>query len=346
MRKRLSWRKSQVVSLKDIAKHCGVSVATVSKVLNGRSDIGEATRSRVLSAAAEMGYTANAAARALKTNRSYSLGIVFSDLQNSGFMHEYFASMLNYFRIEAEKFGYDICFINNKVGRRKQTYLQHVLYRGIDGVALICADFQDPDIQELACSSLPTVTLDHVFNNRTAVLSDNMRGIISLVHFAYEKGHRKIAYIHGNNTAVTESRMTGFYKACEELQLSIPEEYVSECEYHEPNSCYQATKKLLSLRERPSCILFSDDYAYIGGLTAIKEAGLRIPEDISVAGYDGIPITQSLRPQLTTIHQDSTQMGRLAAEQLIRVVRDPRSASKLPVILPVELIEGGTIGKI
>ncbi len=343
LRKRLSWRNEPMVSLKDIANHCGVSVATVSKVLNGHSDIGEATRKRVFDAATEMGYTANAAARALKTNRSYTLGIVFVDLQNSGFMHEYFASMLNYFRIEAEKYGYDICFIKNKVGRRKQTYLQHVLYRGIDGVALICADFQDPDIQELAFSDLPNVSLDHTYNNRTAVLSDNTRGMMSLVRFAYKKGHRKIAYIHGNHTAVTENRVTGFYKACEELRLNIPDEYISECEYHEPSSCYRATKRLLNLRERPSCIFFPDDYAYLGGARAISEAGLKIPEDISVAGYDGIHMAKVMNPRLTTWEQNTKDLGRIAADKLIERIEKPRTAIPEHIIVQGKLLEGETV---
>ena len=335
-----------MASLKDIANNCGVSIATVSKVLNGHSDIGEATRKRVLSAAEELGYTANAAARALKTNRSYNLGIVFVDLQYSGFMHEYFASMLNYFRIEAEKFGYDICFINKKVGRMKQTYLQHVLYRGIDGVALICADFQDPDIQELAYSNLPIVALDHVFNNRTSVLSDNIRGMMSLIRFAYDKGHRKIAYIHGNPTAVTENRMTGFYKACEELQLSVPGEYIRECEYHEPNSCYEATKELLALKERPTCIFFSDDYSFIGGNRAIREAGLRIPEDISVVGYDGIHMAKVMSPQLTTWEQNTKELGKIAADKLIERIEKPRTAIPEHIIVEGRLLEGETVRQI
>ena len=343
LRKRLSCGRGLMVSLRDIANYCGVSVATVSKALNGHSDIGEVTRKKVLDAAADMGYTANAAARALKTNRSYNLGIVFADLQNSGFMHEYFASMLNYFRIEAEKYGYDICFINNRVGLQEQTYLQHVLYRGIDGVALICAEFQDPDIQELAYSNLPTVALDHAYHNRTAVLSDNIRGMMSLVRYAYEKGHRKIAYIHGNPTTVTESRMTGFYKACEELQLCISDEYIGECEYHEPNSCYRATKKLLALRERPTCIFFSDDYAYIGGSRAISEAGLRIPEDISVAGYDGIHMAKVMSPRLTTWEQNTKDLGRIAAEKLIERIEKPRTAIPEQIVVQGRLLEGETV---
>ena len=335
-----------MISLKDIANRCGVSTATVSKALNGHSDIGEATRQRVIEAATDMGYTVNAAARALKTKRSFNIGIVFVDLQHSGFMHEYFASMLNYFRIEAEKYGYDICFINNRIGNKNQTYLQQALYRGVDGVALICADFRDPDIQELAYSNMPVVTLDHAFNNRTAVLSDNINGMQELTRYVYKKGHRKIAYIHGNDTAVTESRMTGFYKACEELGLVIPGEYIRAAEYHEPNSCYEATKELLALEDRPTCILFSDDYAYIGGNRAITEAGLKIPEDISVVGYDGIHMAKVISPRLTTWEQNTKELGRIALDKLIERIENPRTAIPEHIIVEGRLLEGETVRQI
>ena len=335
-----------MISLKDIANRCGVSTATVSKALNGHSDIGEATRQRVIEAATDMGYTVNAAARALKTKRSFNIGIVFVDLQHSGFMHEYFASMLNYFRIEAEKYGYDICFINNRIGNKNQTYLQQALYRGVDGVALICADFRDPDIQELAYSNMPVVTLDHAFNNRTAVLSDNINGMQELTRYVYKKGHRKISYIHGNDTAVTESRMTGFYKACEELGLVIPGEYIRAAEYHEPNSCYEATQELLALEDRPTCILFSDDYAYIGGNRAITEAGLNIPEDISVVGYDGIHMAKVISPRLTTWEQNTKELGRIALDKLIERIENPRTAIPEHIIVQGRLLEGETVRQI
>ena len=335
-----------MASLKDIALHCNVSVATVSKVLNGQAGIGEATRKRVLAAANELGYTANSAARALKTNRTYNLGILFFDLQNSGFMHEYFASMLNYFRIESERLGYDLCFINSNVGLLNRSYLQHALYRGVDGVAIICADFHDPLVQELAFSELPVVTLDHVYNNRTAVLSDNTNGIMSLVHYVYEKGHRRIAYIHGNRTAVTENRLAGFFKACEDLGIRVPDEYIIEGEYHEPNSCYRATQKILSLEKKPTCIFFPDDYAYIGGMNAIAEAGLRVPEDLSVVGYDGIHMAKVMNPRLTTWEQNTAELGKIAVRKLIERIEHPRSAFPEHIIVEGKLLEGETVRKI
>ena len=332
-----------MVSMKDIALRCGVSVSTVSKALNGRLDVGEATKEQILDAAKALGYTANSAARALKTNRTYCIGIVFTDLSNSGFMHEYFASMLNYFRMEAERRRYDIMFISENMGPTNTSYLQHVRARGLDGIALICVDFLDPMVQELIRSDLPIVSLDHAFNNRIAVLSDNMRGLESLVRYVYGKGHRRIAYIHGNPTAVTENRLMGFYRACESLGLVIPDEYVTECEYHEPVSCYKATKQLLALPERPTCILFSDDYAYIGGINAIYEAGLRVPEDISIVGYDGIHMAKMVSPRLTTWQQNTADLGRIAAEQLIERIEHPRTTPPKHITVKGRLLEGETV---
>ena len=335
-----------MVSLKDIAQSCGVSVATVSKALNGQQDVGEATRERILAAAKEMGYTANAMARALKTNRTYNLGILFSDLQNSGFMHEYFASALNSFRYEAERCGYDITFINSDFGHTGASYLQHARYRCVEGVAVICADFFDPMVQELVYSDIPVITLDHAFDNHMAVLSDNMNGIEELVRYVYAKGHRRIAYIHGNPTAVTERRLTGFYRVCEELGIDVPENCVLSCDYHETLGCYAATKQLLALPERPSCILYPDDYAYIGGFNAIAEAGLRIPEDISAVGYDGIHLARVISPRLTTWRQNTEELGRTAAERLIRRIEHPRTTPPEHLVIPGSLFEGESVAQL
>ncbi len=332
--------------MKDIAQQCGVSVASVSKALNGHLDIGEATRERILTCAKEMGYTANFAARALKTNRTYNLGILFADLQNSGFMHEYFASALNSFRFEAERRGYDITFISSDIGHQKASYLQHALYRQVEGVAVICADFLDPIIQELVYSQVPVVTLDHAFNNRLAVMSDNRNGIESLVRFVYDMGHRRIAYIHGNQTAVTESRLTGFYRACESLGLKLPEGYVVASEYHNPDSCHEATMRLLSCAERPSCILFPDDFAAIGGINAIREHGLSIPEDISVVGYDGNYLARSVSPTLTTWQQNTEELGRTAAAKLIERIEHPRTALPEHYLIHGSLLEGQSVRRL
>ena len=331
-----------MVSMKDIAQRCGVSVATVSKALNDQPDIGAETRERIHKAAVEMGYVTNSAARALKANRTFNIGILFVDEQSSGLTHEYFSSVLESLKVEAESKGYDVTFINRNVGRQS-SYLQHCLYRGVDGVVIASVDFSDPQVLELINSNLPVVTIDHVFNNRMSVLSDNVQGLEALVRYAYVNGHRKLAFIHGERTAVTENRLAGFYKTCAELGLEIPDAYVREGVYHDADRCAEETKFLLSLPQRPTCILFPDDFSALGGYNAIAEAGLSIPDDISVMGYDGIYLSRVVKPELVTYQQDTTMLGRTAADKLIQMVEHPRITLAEQVLVTGKLLTGRSV---
>ena len=334
-------------SLKDIAKACGVSVATVSKALNGQKDIGEETRKRIVAVADEMGYMVNTIARALKTNRSYNLGMLFADEHRSVLSNEYFSTILEGFKAEAGSRGYDITFLNSHIGDEPLSYVRHCRNRGLDGVVIICVDFQDPRIQALAASGIPLVTIDHVFEGHTAILSDNINGVDTLVRHAYRKGHRKIAYLHGEDTAVTRGRLTGFHQACRELGLEVPPEYIIPCIYHDPDFCQTATRKLLELPEKPTCILFPDDFSFIGGLNALLEAQYTIPYGksvdpvISVMGYDGIKMARLIR--LTTYSQNALHIGRTAAERLIRRIEQPKEFQPEQILVTGSLLEGCTV---
>ena len=330
-------------SLKDLARECGVSVATVSKALNGQSDISAATRDRVREAARRMGYVPNMAARAMKTNRTYNLGVLFVDERQSGLAHEYFSAVLDSFKVQVEKLGYDITFVNRNLGGRTMTYLEHCHYRGVDGAVIACVDFNDPQVVELVNSDVPVVTIDHVFNNRMAVLSDNVNGLSALVRYAYANGHRRIAFIHGEKTAVTENRVAGFYQACEELGLKIPEAYVREGIYHDADRCAAETKALLELPQPPTCIIFPDDFSALGGYNAISEKGLSIPEDVSVMGYDGIYLSRVVKPQLVTYQQNTTALGRTAADKLIELIEHPRVTLPEQIRVSGKLLDGGSV---
>lgn len=336
-----------MVSMKDIAKHCGVSVATVSKALNGQKDIGEDTRRRICAAAEEMGYMANSVARALKTNRSYNLGMLFVDERRSGLGHEYFSTILEGFKAEAESHGYDITFINNHVGTQPTSYVKHCKYRGLDGIVIACVDFHDPRIQELAASDIPMVTIDYVFQGHTAILSDNINGVASLVKYAYDKGHRKIAFLHGEDTAVTRGRLTGFRQACSDLGLEIPPEYIIPCVYHDPDLCEKATWQILHLANPPTCILFPDDFSFIGGHNAILESGYALPwgintgKTISALGYDGINLARMMR--LTTYTQNALIIGKTAANRLIHRIEHPNEAHPERIQISGSLLEGTSV---
>ncbi|QNO17188.1 LacI family DNA-binding transcriptional regulator [Caproicibacterium amylolyticum] len=335
-----------MASLKDIAVECGVSVATVSKALNGHKEISESTAAKVLSAAEKLGYMPNSAARALKTNRTYNLGVLFVDETRSGLTHEYFSTVLDSFKVEAEANGYDITFINHNIGSRTASYLEHCRYRGVDGVVIACVDFFDPQVMELVHSDIPVVTIDHTFDNHVSVLSDNIQGMHDLVQYVYSMGHRRIAFIHGENTSVTTNRLTSFYRTCLEFGLEPPDEYVRAACYHDTHKAARCTQELLALPQPPTCILFPDDFSYIGGMNVLWEAGRRVPEDISVAGYDGIYLSQVLSPKLTTLKQDTTALGRIAAQQLIDLVERPKTTLPGSTIVPGRVLEGATVKRI
>ena len=337
-----------MVSLKDIAKECGVSTATVSKALNGQHDIGEETKARVRETAERMGYFPNAAARALKTNRSYNVGVLFQEEAGSGLTHEYFSGVLNGIKVQAEKMGYDVTFINNSYGVKKTSFFEHCRYRNFEGVAIVCADYNDPDVLELMNSDLPVVTIDYVHHNCTAVSSNNIQGMEDLVRYIYSQGHRRIAYIHGqqNGSAVTKDRLTSFYRTMDELKLEVPDEYIRTAGYLETKEAAKQTKELLNLENPPTCIIYPDDTALIGGRNVIIEMGLRIPKDISVAGYDGTRMSQLLHPKLTTIKQDTEEIGREAAKRLIGSIEKPKTTLLERVVIEGILIPGQSVGKI
>lgn len=336
-----------MVSMKDISAVCGVSIATVSKALNNHKDIGEETKEHIRQVAKEMGYSPNAAAKILKTNRTYSLGVLFVDDEQSGLTHDYFAHVLDSFKRTAEERGYDITFINScKTRPQRMSYLEHSRYRRFDGVVIACVDFEDPEVEELVWSNIPVVTIDHLFNNRSTVLSDNVKGISDLVRYIYEMGHRKIAYIHGADSAVTQSRLSSFYRTCEELGIKLPAEYVREAPYRNTKGTYAETIKLLDLKNPPTCILYPDDFSCFGGINAIHEKGLRIPDDISVAGYDGIRIARHYRPQLTTIIQDTGRLGWEAATKLIDLIESPKTTLTEQIIVTGEVFYGESVAKI
>ncbi len=335
------------VSLKDIASACDVSVATVSKALNDQDDIGEKTKEYIREVAAKMGYFPNFAAKALKTNRTYNIGVLFVDEAMSGLTHDYFSRVLDSFKRTVEASGYDVTFISGGIMvNRNMSYLEHARYRNFDGIMIACVDFMDPDVGELARSSIPLVTIDYVFNDRSAIISDNVKGISDLLKYIYEKGHRKIAYIHGADSSVTQARLKSFYKTAMELGLEIPEEYILEADYRDTVGAFNATNKLLELKDRPTCILYPDDFAAFGGVNAIRGKGLRVPDDISIAGYDGIEIAMRYSPQLTTIVQDTESLGRKAAEKLIDSIENPMTTFSEQVVVSGKLNEGESVGEI
>ena len=333
------------VTIKELSAACGLSISTVSKALNDYPDVSQETRELVRATAAQLGYRPSAIARSLKLGRTFNLGVLL-DNTDGGLAHNYFSPVLEAFKSEAERRGYDITFITHHMGSNRMTYLEHCLYRNVDGVCIVCCDFQDPEVLELVSGPLPIVTIDHVFHDHSCVESDNRAGMAELTQYILSRGHRRIACIEGSAASVTSVRLTSFLRTMREAGIDVPEEYLVQSVYHNPAAARQATERLLALDNRPTCIIMPDDYAALGGMESIRAAGLRIPEDVSVAGYDGVPLLQMCRPRLTTVRQDTDAIGTAAARKLAHLIEQPRTTFQETIFIPCQLISGETVGSL
>lgn len=332
-----------MVTIKDLSNICGVSVSTISKALNGQPDVNPETAESIRKIAHDLGYHPNSAARFLKTNRSYNIGVLFADQLK----HEYFSLVLDSIREASQASGYDITFISNKIGSSEMSFLKHASYRNCDGVVIAQARFEDPQVVELATSELPTVVIDHVFSECPSIMSENVQSMEEILDYVSGMGHTRIAFIHGEErSAVTQKRLSGFYKACMGLGIKVPEEYILDAKYHSPKESGLATRSLLELREPPTCILYPDDYSYMGGFTEIEKHGLSVPKDISAVGYDGINLAEMFRPRLTTYRQNVEEIGRAAVHSLIAQIENPGEKLRDQVIIRGSLLIGDSVRKI
>lgn len=333
-----------MVSIKDIASVCGVSIATVSKALNGHSDVSQSTKEIVRETAKKLGYLPNSQARALKTNRTYNLGVLFAERAQSGLTHSHFAAVLNGFKNEAEANGYDITFISRRIGSTEMTYYEHCVCRNVDGVVVACVDdFEDDGVSELLKSSVPTVTIDYQSPHNPAVISDNALGMKTLAEYIYSMGHRKIAYIYGDASKVTTIRTDSFKETLASLNINVRGDYLLQGRYHDPVTTEKLAASLVRLDDPPTCVILPDDFSAIGALTAFEKLGMSVPDDISVAGYDGILLSRFLNPRLTTYEQDTERIGAEAAAQLIALIRKEISADAAAVAVGGRLRTGSSV---
>lgn len=333
-----------MVTIREISVACNLSVSAVSKAINGYPDISEKKRKLILETAQRMGYVPNAAARALKTNRTFNLGVLLQDAANTGLLHRHFARVLESFRKRVESAGFDITLIGRQVGPEGYSYLDHCRYRDVDGVFIACVDFETPEIFDLAESKVPVVTLDRPFPGCSNVVSDNEGGMIQSVKHAASLGHERIAYIYGTPSYVTQCRRQGYRMGLEAAGIPLRPEYEVQGCYRDIEACGVVTRQLLALDEPPTAIIMTDDLSAWGGIAAIRDAGLRVPEDISVIGYDGEDFYGNME-KLTSINQNAEILGCRAAESLLRRIEDEAAVTDQVELVPIQLVLGETAAR-
>lgn len=323
----------------DLAKKTGFSITTVSKALNNYKDVSEKTRAKILKAAAEMDYLPNAHAQSLSTKKSWAIGVMFSEANEVGMKHPFFNGIIESFRHATEEHGYDLIFASRNLRNRDMSYLEHFKHRAVDGIVVICSDRMDEQVQELMQSDIPIVVVDMDSANCSVVYSDNTEGARLAVNYLHELGHRHIAHIAGDSSIdAGAARVKGYELAMKELDLPIQPGYLVNAGFFSVEEGKQAMEKLLQLESPPTAVFVAGDQMAIGAIEAVHEHGLRVPEDISIIGYDDIEMIKYITPKLTTIRQDTDEIGEAAAELLIEQMTAKERRTERRVI-PVRLIE-------
>jgi DNA-binding LacI/PurR family transcriptional regulator len=326
------------ITIHDLAKDLSLSPGTVSKILNGKGNISTITRDRVLNKVKEIGYVASHSARILKATHSWTIGIVFADIALFGLEHPFFGSIIQAFKNFMEEQGYEIVFIPKKLGNQQQTFLQWARNKQVDGVLLLTGDINDQETIELVASGIPCVSTDMIMDGLSTVISDDEEGIRLVFNHFYNKGCRKIYALSGSTLSRAYQHRTESYQALiKEYRLPSDATWYLDVENYGFDAYYQASLQWIDTwKEKPEAIIcFSDDIA-MGLIRALLVKGFRVPQDISISGYDDITFARLFTPALTTIKQQKKLIAETAAKKLLEMIQQGdthHSITKIPVQL-------------
>lgn len=312
-----------MTTIYDIAKALGVAPSTVSKALNGGTGVSQKTRNRIVRYANKVRYIPNANASRLKTKRSYSIGIIYSENLNIGLEHHFFSSVIQAFKDYVETKGYEITFVIKNLGNTEMTFLEFCHHKQLDGVFIVVAEHSDKQLQDLLNSDIPSVTTDLVEDNVFTVMTDNVYGSKIAVRYLYEAGHRKIAHVSGPiNSYAGVERLIGYRQGMNEVGLEDKEELIFVSEGFTFEDGYRIARQILESDEIPTAVYTASDDIAMGAIKRFRENGYNIPQDIAVIGFDDGPFAKYFDPPLSTLRQDRQAIGEEAAKYLLRQIEE------------------------
>jgi LacI family transcriptional regulator len=331
-----------MITIYDIAKRTGYSAPTISKAINNQPDISEATKNEILAVAREMGYVPNHNAKALVTRKSWLIGVIFAeDDLGIGIEHPLFSGIMNAFKQEMEACGYEVMFISQKLGDKTLSYLEHCKYRRVDAVLILNHSGLNMDVLRVINSGMPVISTNILYPGSMCVLSENHDASIEAVKYLYSLGHTRIGHLSGpydDYASAGKERLLGYREGLKLCGLEYDGRLVSESVHWNPDAGYLAMKRMLQNRPLPTAIYVGGDVLCVGVLRACREEGVRVPEDISIVGFDDNEAAQYVHPALTTFRQNRREIGQVAADLLLRKIDGETDLPELSRI-PVRLVE-------
>lgn len=325
-----------MATIKEVAKRAGVSPSTVSRVLTGNVPVSDAARDRVLSAVRELNYQPNVLAQGLKGGRIKTIGLLVPNVRNL-----VFPAAIRGIEDMANKHGYTVVLCNTDENPAKERfYIDNLRRRLIDGFIFSTARPGNDLILRLQEEGFPVVCLirQHPDVTADAVVLDNYGGAYAAVRYMLGRGLRQIALINGSlDILLYRQRFEGYQSALAEAGQSLPPEYIVH-DISGWEDAWQAMTTMLQSGVRPDAVFATSDPKAVGVIRAVKDAGLRVPEDISVMGFDNFDLAAHLDPPLTTVAQPFYDMGAKACERLIKIIEAKRRPQPRVKVLPAQLV--------
>lgn len=335
------------ITIKHVARRAGVSVATVSRVLNQSTVVRPETRERVRDVVAQLGYTPHGAARSLITNRTMTVGVLLPDLYG-----EFFSEVIRGIDQVARRQGYHLLVANAGGGKSALEAGLHSMWGRVDGLIVMSPEMSQrashqtlPDHFPMVLVNCPPSDLDCA-----SLAMANYEGAGAMTTHLLGLGHRRIAVICGPDANFdARERLRGYRDALKRAGL-VPDPTLEFAGDFRETSGYQAATQILALTARPTAVFATNDGMALGALFAFREAGLRIPGDLALGGFDDIPMARYVEPALTSVHVDISALGQRAAVKLFQALHRPAdretSRETLPTTLMVRKSCGSQVGTV
>jgi len=323
------------ITLRMVAEKAGVSVNTASRAINNKPDINIETKKLVIKIAKELGYIRNAAAVALRTKKTGTIGVVIEDNRNP-----FYAEVLNGMEVAAREKNYHIILTNTQRDYNKEEEaINLLLAKRVDGLLITPVQGRDDDIKKLIDANIPFVVVGRDFENieLDAVYNDEVKGGFLATEYLIKKGHKRIALIDGFlYKSPAKGRLEGYKKALKEYGIPWDDSLISVGDISMEDG-YKRTKQMLEKNLDFTAMFAYNDMMAFGAMQAIKEKGLKIPEDIGLVGYDDIPFSSLISPPLTTIRLKKQDLGVESVKLLLSRINANRKKAK-KIMLDVELV--------
>ncbi len=304
-----------MVTIYDIAKACHVAPATVSKALNNYSGVNQKTKTLIVKTAEKMNYVPNSMARYLNIKQSFNVGmLIYISDEFPNFKHQFYLSIMDSFRAFMERNKYDLTLLS-----KNNSYYDEV-------------------------NAVGQPTWDNIFISQ--LYNAYITKEFELTNYLIKLGHKDIVFIHGEAGETTNLRSKAYKDALKASGIDFKDSMMLNGEYCNYHLAYNYTKDLLLRTNPPTAIMYADDHSAFGGIAAIEDMGLKVPDDVSITGFDGIELADFIRPGLTTIKQNSDEIGIVLGKKLLEAIKDPDNVKFEQIKVSAEFIQGGSCRRI